>query len=112
MQASRWCAESHLPHTERLCLLEFIDSLAHHMGRLMKTRIEKWGNSLPLRIPKSFAVVTGLAEDAIVDLSLEEGKLIVTPAIRQAVNLEELLNGVNEENLHSEVDTGSPTSAW
>jgi hypothetical protein len=36
----------------------------------MKTRIQKWGNSLALRIPKSFAVETGLDQDAIVDVAL------------------------------------------
>ncbi len=33
----------------------------------MKTRIQKWGNSLALRIPKSFAVETGLDQDVLVD---------------------------------------------
>ncbi len=36
----------------------------------MKTRIQKWGNSLALRIPKSFALETGLEQDATVDVAL------------------------------------------
>ncbi len=49
----------------------------------MKTRIQKWGNSLALRIPKSFAEEAGLREDAAVELSLAEGRLVVQPIIPQ-----------------------------
>lgn len=40
----------------------------------MKTRVLKWGNSLALRIPKSFAIEAGLCEGAPVELALVEGK--------------------------------------
>jgi antitoxin MazE len=73
----------------------------------MKTRVQKWGNSLALRIPKSFAAEAGLQENAPVDLSLVDGKLIVQPVAPQPPTLEELLRGVTEENLHGEWDTGS-----
>jgi antitoxin MazE len=73
----------------------------------MKTRIQKWGNSLALRIPKSFAVEIGLDLDAIVDVSLVDGKLIVTPLPASAITLEQLLAGVTDTNRHSEYDTGA-----
>ena len=38
----------------------------------MKTRVQKWGNSLALRIPKSFATEAGLCENTAVDLSVTE----------------------------------------
>ena len=72
----------------------------------MKTRIQKWGNSLALRIPKSFAVETGLEQDAIVDISLVDGKLIVTPLPVPSMTLEQLLAGVTDANRHTEYDTG------
>ncbi|MHB1424424.1 MAG: AbrB/MazE/SpoVT family DNA-binding domain-containing protein [Gemmataceae bacterium] len=72
----------------------------------MKTRVRKWGNSLALRIPKSFAAEAGLAEDAPVELSLVRGNLIVQPLIHPQPTLEELLRGVTDENLHGEWDTG------
>ena len=31
----------------------------------MQSRVQKWGNSLALRIPKSFATEIGLAEDQV-----------------------------------------------
>lgn len=42
----------------------------------MKTRVHKWGNSLALRIPKTFALEAGLEEDSPVEISLLEGRLL------------------------------------
>ena len=72
----------------------------------MKTRIQKWGNSLALRIPKSFALETGLDQDAVVDVTLVDGKLIITPLRTPSVTLEQLLAGITDENRHEEYDTG------
>jgi antitoxin MazE len=73
---------------------------------MMKTRVQKWGNSLALRIPKSFAAEAGICEDASVELSLVEGALVVRPIIPEALTLDELLRGITDENLHGEWDTG------
>ena len=59
----------------------------------MQTRIQKWGNSLALRIPKSFAAESHLEQGMLVDVSLLDGKLLVTPIRPPAVTLEELLPG-------------------
>ena len=72
----------------------------------MKTRIQKWGNSLALRIPKSFAEETHLEQGTIVEVSLHEGTLRVTPLSQPPLTLEELLQQVTPQNLHHEVDTG------
>jgi antitoxin MazE len=72
----------------------------------MKTRVQKWGNSLAVRIPKSFAAEVGLHADAAVELSLVEGKLVVQPLAPPPLTLEELLRGVTDENLPGEWDTG------
>ena len=74
----------------------------------MKTRVQKWGNSLALRIPKSFAVETSLEPDTEVNLSLVEGALVVTPIAKIGYSLEQLLEGITDENLHAEVETGTP----
>jgi len=73
----------------------------------MKTRVQKWGNSLALRIPKSFADEVGLRKETSVELSLADGKLVITPVTRPELTLKQLLAKVTEENLHREVDTGS-----
>lgn len=74
----------------------------------MQTRIQKWGNSLALRIPKAFAVDAHLEDDTVVEVTLEEGRLVVRPAQPPPVTLEELLAGITKNNLHSEVDFGGP----
>ncbi|MFO7996021.1 MAG: AbrB/MazE/SpoVT family DNA-binding domain-containing protein [Dehalococcoidia bacterium] len=72
----------------------------------MKTRVQKWGNSLALRIPKSFADEVGLQKETPVEVSLADGKLVITPVARPELTLKQLLTKVTEENLHHEVDTG------
>ena len=73
----------------------------------MKARIQKWGNSLALRIPKSFAMHSNIEQGSVVDLSLDNGRMIVEPAQEQ-YSLEELLARVTKTNLHSEIDFGLP----
>ncbi|MBU2500234.1 AbrB/MazE/SpoVT family DNA-binding domain-containing protein [bacterium] len=72
----------------------------------MKTKIVKWGNSLGLRIPKSFAEDVRISEGTTVDLLMEDGQLVVRVAEQARFDLEVLLAGVTEENLHKETDTG------
>lgn len=80
----------------------------------MKARIQKWGNSLALRIPKSFAAHSNIEQGSVVDLSLDNGKMIVEAAKEQEYSLDELLARVTKNNLHAEVDFGAPVGkeAW
>lgn len=75
-------------------------------GCAMKSRVQKWGNSLALRIPKSFAIEVGLRNDSAVEISMESGRLIVTPVAEPELTLEQLLAQVTDDNIHHEVDTG------
>ena len=74
----------------------------------MQVQIQKWGNSLAIRIPKSFAKEVNIDQGSSVDLSIVEGKLIVKP-IEDEYSLQELLNHITNENIHAEVDTDKPT---
>jgi antitoxin MazE len=71
----------------------------------MKTRVQKWGNSLALRIPKSFAVEAGLHANGAVELSLVKGALVVQPVPPESPTLDELLLGVTDDNIPGEWDT-------
>ena len=73
----------------------------------MRTSIQTWGNSLALRIPKPFANEVGLQRETSVELSLVDGKLVITPVAKPKLTLKQLLAKVTKENLHHEVDTGS-----
>jgi len=72
----------------------------------MRTKIVKWGNSLGLRIPKSFAEEVGVAEGSVVDLSMEDGNLVIKVTKTDEIDLEDLLDGITDENIHGEIDTG------
>lgn len=72
----------------------------------MKARVQKWGNSLAVRIPKSFAEEAGLQADEAVELSLVGGALVVRPIKPQPLTLEQLLLGITDENVPGEWDTG------
>jgi antitoxin MazE len=74
----------------------------------MKTRVQKWGNSLALRIPRAFAEEAGLHANAAVELSLVDGTLVVKP-LAPPPTLDELLRGVTDDNLPGEWDAGPAT---
>ena len=74
----------------------------------MQTKIQRWGNSLGLRIPRSFAEEAGVEAGSQVNLSVRDGDLIVRALKRRTYRLSELLEKVTAENLHREVDTGNP----
>ena len=72
----------------------------------MNTKIQKWGNSLALRIPSSFAKSLHIADGAAVEVSLKNNKLIVNPSIEKKIALEALLEKVTPKNIHGEIKTG------
>ena len=69
----------------------------------MQTRVQKWGNSLALRIPKSFAANIGLVDETMVELSIVDGQLVVSPIAPRRYRLDELLAEVRDDNLHHEI---------
>lgn len=72
----------------------------------MRTRVVKWGNSLGLRIPKAFAAQVRVAEGSPVDLTLEDGRLVIRAVPPCAWTLDGLLAGVTADNQHAAVDAG------
>ena len=72
----------------------------------METRVQRWGNSLAVRIPKPLADEVGLKDNSPVKLSLRDKKLVIAPVVKPAMSLEQLLAQVTQDNLHREVDTG------
>jgi len=73
----------------------------------MKVQIQKWGNSLAFRIPRSFAVESKIEQGSTVEVSLESGKIVIFPVPEPEFSLDELLAQVTPENLHGEIDTGA-----
>jgi antitoxin MazE len=74
----------------------------------MMVRVQKWGNSLALRIPKPFAGDAKVSEGTELGLVVSEGRLVATPVRRRRPSLRRLLSRVTRKNLHGEVDSGPP----
>lgn len=71
----------------------------------MVAKIQRWGNSLAVRIPKAFATEVGIKEGSSLDLAIENGDLVLTP--RRSPDLRAMLDAITDENLHAEVEWGS-----
>ena len=73
----------------------------------MRIKVRKWGNSLGLRIPKAFANEATVGEGSSVDVSVVEGRIVVTPVSARRYTLEALLAAVTTANRQGEIATGS-----
>ena len=73
----------------------------------MRTRVQKWGNSLAVRIPKPFAEGAGLKLATEIEVSLVKGTLRFA-AVRPRWELASLVSKVTARNRHAEVDLGQP----
>ena len=74
----------------------------------MRAHIQKWGNSLALRIPRTYAREVNVHQGSTIELSLNRGKLIVTPVLQPSYKLKNLLAKVTRRNLPPEQDFGKP----
>jgi len=76
----------------------------------MSSKIQKWGNSLALRIPKSYAEALELNEGASVKIKIVKDKLIVSKKKKPDLKLNDLLSCINDKNLHKEVVYTKPSA--
>jgi len=80
----------------------------------MSTKVQKWGNSLAVRIP----------DDVVEDMGFEAGKevtvrkvrntVVIAPVLKKRPTLEELVARITPENRHDEIDWGESMGkeAW
>lgn len=68
----------------------------------MRSKIQKWGHSLAVRIPKGLAEEATIRENTRVEITVQDEALMITP-IRRRASLRSLLDQVTEENLHGEI---------
>ena len=73
----------------------------------MNVRFSKWGNSLAIRIPASFAQEISAGDGTMADISVDNGCLMVKPIGAPRYDLAELVGRINETNLHGETRTHS-----
>jgi len=72
----------------------------------METVVQKWGNSLGIRIPSAIAKEHGLSNGAKVEIIDDGKKISIRPYSRYT--LDELLDGINGNNLHKAIESGTP----
>ncbi len=72
----------------------------------METKIHKWGNSLAVRLPRTFADQAGIKNGSNVLLKVEDGKILVVPVTDKESLLDSMLSRINESNIHEEADFG------
>lgn len=73
------------------------------------TTIQKWGNSIGVRIPKEIARKRSLREGSVVEVvDIPEGILVREVSLKKRVRLSDLLKGVTDENLHDELAWDDP----
>lgn len=68
----------------------------------MQAVVQKWGNSLGLRIPSLWAKDNNIKNGSKIEIIAEKGKMIILP---QKKSLEAFMNLVTDQNLHSEINT-------
>lgn len=76
----------------------------------MTQTVQKWGNSLGIRIPKKIAEKYGLVNGSEVEILASKEGIFLKPAER-IPTLEELMSKITEENQHDEIDWGEPRGA-
>ena len=68
--------------------------------------IQKWGNSLAIRIPAPLATQVDLHEGTAVDVVVEQGAIVVVRQRQRQYALAELLQNCKPSQLHGETDFG------
>jgi antitoxin MazE len=74
----------------------------------MQVRVQKWGNSLAIRIPKPLAEDAKVEEGTVLNLAVSEGKVVATPVKKSKQSLKQMLTNVSRKNLHAEIESGAP----
>lgn len=79
----------------------------------MPSTVQKWGNSLGVRIPKALAEEVRLAEGSEVEINAADGVITIRPRRRQKrrrnrPSLAELLAKFKPEHRHGELNNSPP----
>ncbi|MBC3252459.1 AbrB/MazE/SpoVT family DNA-binding domain-containing protein [Serratia sp. T13T92] len=70
--------------------------------------VKKWGNSPSVRLPVAIMKAASLNVDDTVEVSVEEGRIVIVPVRAKVYSLDGLLAGVTDENIHQAVSFGEP----
>lgn len=74
---------------------------------VVQVRVSRWGEGLGVLIPQDAASRVGLTEGSVVEISVEDGRLLLTPATAR-YRLAELLEGVTPEAMRDAFEWDTP----
>jgi len=74
----------------------------------MTTKIQKWGNSLAVRIPNEFAENLNWQAGSVVGFEQLGNNKIIISSSRPKYTLEDMVKGITKKNRHKEFDWGKP----
>ena len=77
----------------------------------MKTKVQKRGNILVVRIPRDIAQKAGIYVDDALEAEVVRGKIVLTPAKKEApahYDLGAMVKKISPRNRYRETDFGKP----
>ncbi|MET1250003.1 AbrB/MazE/SpoVT family DNA-binding domain-containing protein [Sporolactobacillus sp. STCC-11] len=84
---------------------------AKKRGIHVTTKVQMWGNSLAVRLPRSVAESAGIEKGTELEFSIKDKDIILKP-LKSAPSLDELLSKITSENRHEELDLGEEGNEW
>jgi len=72
----------------------------------MEAVVQKWGNSLGIRIPNLIVREFSLKNGAVVNINDNGNEIVIKPVKKS--RLSEMLDKINDQNLHQEISTTGP----
>jgi len=70
----------------------------------METRIQKWGNSLGVRLPKEIINKTKFREGSCVKITKKNSRIVIESCAYEKPKLENLVRKINSKNIHKEIE--------
>ncbi len=74
----------------------------------MEAVIRKWGNSPAVRINAAAMKIASFDLEQRVTIKASRGRIVIEPADKLELRLEDLVAGINRRNVHDETDFGQP----
>lgn len=71
----------------------------------MRASIQKWGNSLGVRIPSALSKQLHLSTGNAVDITVKDGLLVIKP---RRYNLKDMLKDINPDDYHEALLDDAP----
>ncbi len=74
----------------------------------MEARIQKWGNSLGIRIPSSMLKSLNIKINEVLNIEQEEDKIVISIPKKKKISLEERFNNYHGDNLAKDFSWDDP----